>query len=60
MYIFLKGFIVSHKSKLMGWYVNKCKIFLIGEWNKYDALVKEGGPWGEMKRKANSRIHYRI
>lgn len=42
MYMFLKGFIISHKSKLMGWYVNKCKIFLIWEWNKYDYLVKEG------------------
>ena len=42
MYMFLKSFIVSHQSKQMGWYVNKCKIFLIWEWNKYGTLVKEG------------------
>ena len=35
----------------MGWYVNKCKIFLIWEWNKYDTLVKEGGD-NEMKGKS--------
>jgi hypothetical protein len=30
MYMFLKGFIVSHKSKQMGWYVNKmnCELML--------------------------------